>query len=495
MRSHTSELRARTAGRGRHTGQSGGTPRRRATTRLLSAAAAALAMLVPVTVASASQTDGEELQRSGRPSGISNMVGAPIPAHAVPENNPRLVRQFHIEIDNVTGGAIEHVALDGERTVLGHVQRPATATVPASDGFWASKYSRAVDGTAGHLLATSVYVLRSKVGPQEAYDPTYYEGFDPATDERDWTTRLLNMRPDRYIGADHGKWLADTIYTDIPGGSGIFGGRSALPTGSPLTYLDEESGEWRPIAEHFREDPTVAPPEHLRFTAHKPMVRNESPSYIEFENWAAGDTVAGETKTANGGIYVGYERGAKRHVADVLQRVEGIGRFGGTEFAHVGQMDTNHPGALTFSTSPYVGFTWDSNQMGGFQIVPANHVKFLSNDLGQNSFMGRPQWLIVGPRGSDPEVLFDERYIIDGDLSFSPGWEAVAPVFGMYARTTFDPDDLENSTYFEVSYDFGKTWSMSPELVGVHDPSNCTASTCPQNWTNIRVHLTYPDGP
>jgi len=459
-------------------------------------AVAAFAMLLPVTVASAA-SDGAEAKRIGRgPSGISNIVGTRTPPHAVRENNPRLVRQFHIEIENVEGGEIEHVALDGDRTLLGHVQRPATGTVPASDGFWASKYSRAVDGTAGHLLATSVYVLRSKVGPEEAYDPTYYEGFDPKTDERDWTTRLLNIRPDRYIGADHGRWLNDTIYTDIPGGSAIFGGKSALPTGSPLSYFDEDTEQWRPIAEHFREDSSVAPPERLRFTAYKPVVPGrDAPTYIEFENWAAGDTVAGETKRRNGGIYVGYERGAKRHVADVLQRVEGIGRFNGTEFAHVGQMDTNHPGALTFSTSPYVGFTWDINQMGGFQIVPANHVKFLSYNLGQNSFMGRPQWLIVGPRGADPDLLLDKRYIIDDELSFSPGWEAIAPVFGMYARTTFDPDDLANSTYFEVSYDFGETWSPAPEFTGVHDPSNCTTSTCPQNWTNIRVHLTYPDGP
>ncbi|TDE14267.1 hypothetical protein [Jiangella asiatica] len=403
--------------------------------------------------------------------------------------------QFSIEIENVAGGAIEHVSLEGERTVLGHVERPATATVPANDGFWASKYSRAVDGTAGHLLATSVYVLRSKVWPDERYDPLHYEDFDPATDPRDWTTSLLNVRPDRYLEADHGRWLADTIYTDIPGGSGIFGGDSSLPTGAPLSYFDENAGTWRPIAEHFSADPAAAPPRRLRFTAYRPVVWDESPSYIEFENWAAGDTVAGVTHRRNGRITVGYEHGVARHVADVVQRVEGIGRFAGTEFAHVGQLDTNHPGAFTFSTSPYTGFSWDQNVRGGFQIVPANHVKFLSNDLGQNSFIDRPQWLIVGPVGADPDDLHDPRYIVDGELSFTPGWEAIAPVFGMYARTTFHPDDLEASTYLEVSYDHGRTWQPTPQFVAVHDPSTCAAPTCAQNWTNLRVHLAYPDGP
>ncbi|GAA1724535.1 hypothetical protein [Nonomuraea bangladeshensis] len=468
------------------------TTRRRRSARLWCVGLATVALLAPATAATASPVGDH---RGGPPAGISNMAGTPIPPHATPENNPRFAAQFHVEIDNSTGGAIEHVALDGTRTVLGHVQRPATATVKANDGFWASKYSRAIDGTAGHLLATSVYVLRSKVWPEESYDPLRYENFDPATGERDWTTSLLNIRPDRYIGADWGNWLADTIYTDIPGGSGIFGGKSSLPTGAPLSYLDEAKQDWRPIAEHFRADPNAAPPRKLRFTAYQPLVRNASPTYIEFENWAAGDTVAGKTHQKNGGIYVGYAKGAKRHVADVVQRVEGTGRFGGTEFAHIGQMDTNHPGAMTFSTSPYVGFSWDENVRGGFQIVPANHVKFLSNDLGQNSFMGRPQWLIVGPVGADPKRLFDKRYIIDGKTSFSPGWEAIAPVFGMYARTTFDPNNLGESTYFEVSYDYGKTWQLSPEFTGVHDPGTCQAANCPQNWTNIRVHLTYPDGP
>ncbi|MGC0252457.1 hypothetical protein [Pseudactinotalea sp. Z1748] len=479
--------------------ESGPKGRLRKIPRLVAATTATSAMLLSMVAATAAPPDHTNSDglpnHAGGPSGISNMVGSPIPPHAIPENNPDFEPQFHIELHNVEDGEVEHVRLDGERTHLGNVQRPATTTAPASDGFWASKYSAAIDGTAGHLLATSVYVMRSKVGPEESYDPAYYEGFDPETDERDWTTRLLNIRPDRYIGAHHGAWLDQTIYTDIPGGSAIFGGDSSLPTGSPLTYWHEDDEEWRPIAEHFRNDADLAPPERLRWTAHKPIVRGDAPMYMEFENWAAGDTVAGETMSSNGGIYVGYEQGAARQVADVVQRVEGIGRFHGTEFAHVGQMDTNHPGALTFSTSPYVGFTWDLEEMGGFQIVPANHVKFLSNDLGQDSFIDRPQWLIVGPRDSDPEVLRDDRYIIDGEPSFSPGWEAIAPVFGMYARATYDPDDLANSTYFDVSYDFGETWSPAPEFVGVHDPSNCSDSTCAQNWTNIRIHLTYQDGP
>lgn len=256
------------------------------------------------------------------------------------------------------------MAANGVRTRMGGVERPARGTVEANDGFWASKYSRAVDGTASHVLAA-------------------------------------------------------------------------------------------------------------------------------LENWAAGDTVAGRTNPANGRILVAYPRGAVRHVADVLQRVRGSGRFGGTEFAAIGQVDTNHPGALTLSTSPRVGYTTDPNRRGGVQIVPANHAKYLGYVLGQAPFMGQPQWMIVGPVGANRAQLADRRYLIDGRLSVDPGWEAVAPLFGMYVRTSFNSGWLAGSTRFVVSYDYGATWQQSPSLIGTTQPPDSPVD----RWTNIRIYLQYPAGP
>ncbi|GII91573.1 hypothetical protein [Sinosporangium siamense] len=434
---------------------------------LLAAAAAvpaAAALGAPAWAASATSPPGHR--------GVNNVVG-PMPRPARIENDPELEHQFDVEFDNSVGGAVTHVALDGTRTKLGNVQRPATASVKANDGFWASKYSRALDGTPGHALAVSVYVLRFKVGPGAKYDPH---------DQRAWTTSLVNVRPDRFHGADHGKWLADTIYTDIEGGTSIFGGGASPAVGSPLKYLDEASGKWRPIHKYFEDDFTRPVPRHLRMSVYKPVTQYGSPTFVEFENWAAGDEVAGRVNENNGRILVGYPGGVVRHVADVVQRVRGSGRFGGTEFAEIGQMDTNHPGALTFSTSPRTGFSWDPNVRGGFQIVPANHVKYLSNDLGQNSFIDKPQWLIVGPVGGTAATLRDTRYLIDGQLSFTPGWEGVAPLFGLYMRTHMR---------FELSKDYGATWEQSPNLVGVTEPPASPVNT----WTNIRVNMNYPAGP
>ncbi|WP_327585689.1 hypothetical protein OHA25_00440 [Nonomuraea sp. NBC_00507] len=427
--------------------------------------------------------------------GTNNVFGNPTPGVVLPENQATLQRQFDIEIVNVVGGAITHVGATGQRTRIGSVERPATRPMAAGDGFWASKYSRAVNGGGGHVLAASVYVLRLKAGPDQVYDPRFYDTWRPG-DPQDWRTSLINIRPDRYHEADSGRWQADTIYTDIVGGTGIFGGASSPPVGSPFTYYDEAARRWRPVTASFAGDYTKPPPRKLRFTVYKPVTQHGSPSSIEFENWAAGDTVAGVEHPANGRVLLGYPGPEPVHIADVLQRVTGVGRFGGTEFAHAGQVDTNHPGALTLSTSPYAGFSHDENVRGGLQIVPANHVKWLSHRLGQNSFIGLPQWLIVGAAGVD-KALLDRRvpYLVDGQLSVFPGWEAIAPIFGMYVRTAYDAADPDCGTRFTVSTDYGRTWRSSPELVGMRDPSNCANSSCVQNWTNIRLHLRYPAGP
>ncbi|RLK09588.1 hypothetical protein DER29_6123 [Micromonospora sp. M71_S20] len=414
--------------------------------------------------------------------GINNVLGTAIPPQAAAENDVSIERQFSIEIENVAGGAITHVAESGVRTRMGGVERAATTTVAANDGFWASKYSRAVDGSLSHVLATSVYVLRLRVGPDQAYDPL---------NQRAFTARLVNLRPDQFLEADQGNWQADTIYTDIPGGIKIFGGATAPPVGSPVTWWDTARSQWRPLAEHFAANPNAAVPAKIRYTVYKPVSAYGTPGYLELENWSAGDTVGGRTNPANGRVLVAYPGGVVRHVADVLQRVRGSGRFGGTEFAAVGQIDTNHPGALTLSTSPRVGYTTDFDQRGGLQIVPANHAKYLGYVLGQEPFIGRAQWMVVGPVGATSAQLADERYLIDGQLSVNPGWEAVAPLFGMYVRTSYNKDWLAGSTRFVVSYDYGATWQQSPSLTGTTEPPTSPVN----NWTNIRVYLQYPTGP
>jgi hypothetical protein len=178
----------------------------------------------------------------------------------------------------------------------------------------------------------------------------------------------------------------------------------------------------------------------------------------------------------------------RKHVADVIQRVSGTGRFVGSEYADVGRIRATHPGVICFSTSPKVGYTTNSNQRGAFQFVPANHAKYLNYNLQQNSIIGRAQWGIVAHIGADRSLLNDSRYIINGRISYDPIWEAVSPLFGQYIKPKHIPGDLTNSTFFQVSSDFGSTWSHCPAILGVTDPS--TGSPV-NNWTNIRVYLRY----
>ncbi|GAA1504061.1 hypothetical protein BJ978_000330 [Agromyces terreus] len=436
-----------------------------------------IATLLVLMLASAGFGAGPAFADSASDPGPGNTLGSAIPASVVSENDPTLTHQYDIYINNIVGGAIDKV-VGSVHTRAGNVLRPVTAVTAADAGFWATKYDKALDGTRSVLVANSVYALHVKVGPDSAYDPA---------DPQAWTARIFTVRPKEFHANSGGTYSASTLYTDIAGGSQIFGGYSSPPSGSSVKYL--AGGTWKPITEYYSDGNWAKPvPGHLLFSVYKPTTENGTIDYIEFENWAAGDTVAGVTKAQNGRILLHYPALAPVHIADVLQRVAGTGRFHGTEFAKVGQLTTNHPGAITISTSPRVGwvnYNTQSDLLGGFQIVPANHAKFLHHQLGQQAFFGRTQWLIVGPAGSSSAMLTDPRYLIGSQLSYSPGWEGIAPLFGGYLRTTMVAGDTANSTYAEVSTDFGVTWNAMPSISGTTELPTSPAA----NWTNIRVHI------
>lgn len=409
---------------------------------------------------------------------ISNILRTTIPTQVAAENDPTMTQLYRIYIENFSGGKVTKVDNSGVHTVVGSVLRPATLVKDASDGFWASHYEKAWDGTHGAVTAAGVNAIHLRVGPESAYDP-----LDPYA----WKPKLVSVGIKEDYDYAGGVYSDAMIYTDIPGGSAIFGGWTAPFVGSPVQYYTS-SGTWRPITEYFAGDYTKAPPKRILLVVSKPSTANGSPDYVEFENWAAGDSVGGVTKSTNGRVLVHYANGTLIHAADVIQRVEGTGRFVGSEYAEVGRVRANHPGVLDLSTSPKVGYTTDSNKRGGFQIVPPNHVKFLNYNLGQDSFIDKPQWMIIAQVGADKNLLYDSRYTIDGKLSYDPAWEAVAPVFGMYIKPKHIPGDVGNSTYFRVSKDFGVTWEDCPSIQGVTDPT--TGSPVAQ-WTNIRLYLRY----
>lgn len=408
-----------------------------------------------------------------------NTINTLVPSVVVEENNPVLTQMYRIYIENFTGGKISKVDNAGVHTKLGTVLRPASTAKEASEGFWAAHYDKATDGTHSVVTAIGVNAMHLRVGPTLGYDP-----FNPEA----WMPKEISVSIKEDYDHSGGIYSDASIYTDIPGGSAIFGGWTAPFVGNPVKFLDID-GLWKSLDTYFDGDFTKPVPKRLLIVVSKPSTSNGSPDYIEFENWSAGDTIGGISKSANGRIIMHYPNGVTKHIADVLQRVCGTGRFIGSEYADVGRIRASHPGVLCFSTSPKVGYTVSNpNQRGGFQFVPANHAKYLNYDLGQDSFIGKAQWGIVGPIGADKNLLNDPRYIIDGHISYDPTWDGVAPLFGQYIKPKNIPGDIANSTYFQISTDFGVTWDSCPTIQGVTDPS----TNSPVNeWTNIRLYLRY----
>lgn len=409
---------------------------------------------------------------------IVNTINCTIPSEVNEEDNPTLTQMYRIYIENFSGGIITKVDNSGVHTKLGNVLRVGTTVKDASAGFWAAHYDKASDGTHSCVTAAGVNAMHIRCGPNASYDPLYPDA---------WMPKMFSLGIKEDYDYSGGVYSDSMIYTDIPGGSAIFGGWTAPFVGSPVQFLDTDN-TWKSLDLYFNGDYTKPIPKRLLIVVNKPSTSNDSLDCIEFENWAAGDTVGGVTKSSNGRVLVHYPNSVTKHVADVIQRVCGTGRFVGSEYAEVGRVRANHPGVLCLSTSPKVGYTTDPEQRGGFQFVPANHAKYLCYNLGQDSFIGKPQWAIIAHVGADKSLLYDTRYVIDGKLSYDPIWESVAPVFGQYIKPKHIPTDLSNTTYFVVSTDFGATWQNCPTIQGVTDPS--TGSPV-NDWTNIRLYLKY----
>ncbi|WP_343246298.1 hypothetical protein [Diplocloster hominis] len=409
----------------------------------------------------------------------NNYTNAAIPPEAAAENEASFTLKHKIYIENYANGSVSYVDLEGKHTVIGKVYRPALTAKDSSDGFWAAHYDKAIDGTFSCVTAAGANAMHLKMGPEASYDPLNAGA---------WKPKQISVGIKEDYDHANGSYSDAMIYTSVPGGTNIFGGSCAPYVGNPVKYLNA-GGTWETLDNYFQGDYTKQIPKRLLIEVYQASTANGSPDYIEFENWAAGDTVGGITKIGNGHVTVHYPDDTAKYIADVIQRVQGTGRFTGSEYADVGRLRAAHPGVICFSTSPKVGFTHDSGLRGGFQFVPANHAKYLSYDLGQDSFIGRDQWGIIAHVGADANDLYNPDYIIDGHVSYDPVWEGVAPLFAEYITPRNIPGNQDASTYFVVSDDFGQTWQECPTIQGVTDKTVSPVA----DWTNIRLYLRYPN--
>ncbi len=427
---------------------------------------------------------------------VANTI-ATIPLEVKAENNPYLEFFYYIYIENIPNGTITKYNKFGENIILGKVLVPAYC-LKDSKSFWAAHYIRGNDNTASAVDAIGVNSIHISVNPNN-------KKYQPAMPD-DWLAMIFSLA----IKEDYDNTInynPAVIYTDISGGEDLFGGDSAPFVGNPVQYLTPDN-KWDTLDNYFNNDFNKPLPSNLRIVVTRPYTKYGYPDYIEFENWTSGNIIANQTMLNNGRVLLHYSELDPIYIADVLQRVSATGRFIGSEYAGVGRIRANHGGGICLSTGPHLGNLGNGfsrhNERGGFQIIPANHGKFLHYNLGLD-FINKEQYLIVGPKGINNNILKNVNYVLpltptqnvqlpndlnNYQISVNPFWEGVAPLFSSYIQphkpNSWQPSVLNNYNYFLVSEDFGKTWQECPVLQSIN--------STPRKWTNIRIYLQYDRG-
>jgi hypothetical protein len=298
------------------------------------------------------------------------------------ENKTEKIEIARLRIENKKNGEISG-SLDGGKTwqVVGHVLVPTTKTNPK--GYNASKY-----GPPGTVVATAVNAIHLKAG-QNTSIPTEKEGrgiiwtLSPAAEDDAGKASLQSeVSP------------GSAVYTDIPGGTGIFGGVFTPFVGNPITLDNNEDNQLSPLPKNY----TPAIGDVWTITILRPL---RYPRQIVFEN------------RFGGLITIEYRDEKPRVIGQVLRPVLGVGRFVGSYFADVGRLRANHNGVIDISTSP-------REKIGSFQIVPADHAMSAETHYIREL----TQWMVIGPVNA-----------------LDPSWEGVAPLYSDFLRPRYDEDD------------------------------------------------------
>lgn len=247
----------------------------------------------------------------------------------------------------------------------------------------------------------------------------------------------------------------DAIITDIPGGTGIFGGHWAPILGNPIA-LQQTDGTLTPLPDKYR-------PKRGDIFVIRVLQAVDSPKEIDFENRFGGFITV-----------IGWDD-SEKVIGQVLKPVEGVGRFWGTQYTDVGRLRANHNGVIDISVAPM-------GQVGGIQIIPREHA--MSPEMTRARTM--TQWMVVGP--------LDAR---------DPSWEGVAPLFLGYLQPSWSADDWNASdwrdrvlsrTLVQVRMNNGPwqpmpTFSLDPNL---NKPMPEWANTALQDMTHLRILLPVP---
>jgi hypothetical protein len=390
------------------------------------------------------------------------IVPTPVPPEVAGENDAPQQRLFDVEIENRPGGAVLARFPDGSERRIGSVRRAAAAARPVVGGFHAACYVR-----PGIVCATAVNALHIKAGPVAAYDPRRPTA-NPAVNfnlaPAESPPGAVDLSPDDLppiLPAPFGPRATDaTVHTDVPGGTGIFGGAYAPFTGTPVD-MDAGAG-WVPLEVWARPDPERPMARRIRMRVLEAVRR---PVAIELEN------------RAGGLVRLHHAGAAPRVVAVVLKRVRGTGNFAGAELAGVGELRANHPGVICLSTAP-------RGKLGGLQIIPANHARYMGYPWGASSH----QWMVVASVASAGAATMPGHthgYLdVHGELNFRPPHEGIAPLFASYLRPSAGSGRLALRVRRTGEVEF----RACPEIVGRTEPGIGQGSPV-DRWDAIRLEL------
>ena len=290
-----------------------------------------------------------------------------------------------LRIENKVGGLISGSRDKGETwELVGKVVQPTLKV--NRRGFNASKYAK-----SGGVAATAVNAIHLKAGQNTRENRGIIWSLAPSAETAAGKNSLQSeVSP------------GSSVYTDIPGGSGIFGGPFTPFVGNPIFLDNARDNDLKPLPENY------VPSLNDIWTIRIERPRRY-PRQIIFEN------------RFGGLITIQYRDEKPRVIGQVLRPVQGVGRFVGSYFAEVGRLRANHNGVIDISTSP-------RGKIGSFQIVPANHA--MSDET--HYIRELTQWMVIGPVSA-----------------LDPSWEGTAPLYSSFLRPRYDKNDVWNNDWIE----------------------------------------------
>lgn len=341
-----------------------------------------------------------------------------VPDSLIKENTPSHNELYRILLENTNNGTIK-VSMDKGITWknIGKVILPTKKV--NRRGYTASRWSK-----IGTLGATAVNAIHVKTGHNAKLDRGIIFSILPKEQLKPRKGYTSYLSPN------------SSIYTNIEGGSLIFGGEYAPYVGNKF-YLLQDNNLTAPTHNYV---PKIGDRIIIKVTLPHPY-----PKEIIFEN------------RFGGLIYMKYyyiERNPKV-IGQVLRPVLGVGRFLGTHYTAKGRVRANHSGVIGISTSPY-------GKIGGFQIIPANHA------MSPEMIYARKltQWMVVAPINAK-----------------DPSMEGVAPLFSSYLSPRYNKDDIKKDNWRQLFRERARVEAKYKGKTGWHP--------LPTYW--LYLHKKLPD--